>query len=54
MEKIELNVNLVNAILNYLGTRPYGEVFQMIQAIQQEGAVQIKAPENQPPETPVQ
>jgi hypothetical protein len=37
MEKITLSTNLVNAILQYLGTRPYTEVFQVIEAIQKEG-----------------
>lgn len=31
-----LSVNTVNQILAYLGTRPYQEVFQMIEAIQAE------------------
>ena len=33
---IKLSVNTINQILGYLGTRPYQEVFQMIQAIQKE------------------
>jgi hypothetical protein len=33
--KIELPVEIVNQVLGYLGTRPYQEVFQMIQAIQE-------------------
>jgi hypothetical protein len=36
MEKINLSVNLVNAILGYLGKRPYEETFQLIAAIQEE------------------
>jgi len=32
---IKLSVNTVNQILGYLGTRPYQEVFQLIQAIQE-------------------
>jgi len=36
MEKITLSTNLVNAILQYLGTRPYTEVFQIIEAVQKE------------------
>jgi hypothetical protein len=39
MEKITLSTNLVNAILQYLGTRPYTEVFQ-VEAIQKEGKEQ--------------
>jgi len=34
-EKINLDVALVNAILGYLGSRPYQEVFQLVSAIQE-------------------
>ena len=34
MKEITIKIELANAILNYLGSRPYGEVFQLIQAIQ--------------------
>ena len=43
MEKITLSTNLVNAILQYLGSRPYADVFQLVEAIQKE------AKEQQPP-----
>lgn len=33
---IKLSVNTLNQILGYLGTRPYQEVFQIIEAIQKE------------------
>ena len=33
--KIELPVEIVNQVLGYLGTRPYQEVFHLIQAIQE-------------------
>jgi len=36
VEKITLSVNLVNALLGYLGKRPYEESFQLIAAIQEE------------------
>ena len=36
MEKITLSTNLINAILQYLGTRPYADVFQLVEAIQKE------------------
>jgi hypothetical protein len=31
---IQLSIETVNQVLGYLGTRPYQEVFQLIQAIQ--------------------
>lgn len=43
-EKIELSVNIVNAILSYLGSQPYQQVAQLVNAIQQEAAPQIPAP----------
>lgn len=36
MDKITLSTQLINQILGYLGTRPYQEVFQMIEALQKE------------------
>lgn len=36
MEKIAVSTSLLNAILGYLGARPYQEVFQLIEAIQKE------------------
>jgi len=36
MEKITLSAQLFNAIVQYLGTQPYQQVFQMIDAIQKE------------------
>jgi hypothetical protein len=32
---IQISVELANQILGYLGTRPYQEVFQLVQAIQE-------------------
>jgi len=40
MNEIKLSTNLVNALLQYLGTRPYTEVFQVIEAIQKEAKEQ--------------
>jgi len=36
MNKVSFNSNLVNALLQYLASRPYSEVVQMIGAMQQE------------------
>ena len=44
-QNINLSLSLVNGMLNYLGTRPYGEVFQLIQAIQEQATPQVKVPE---------
>ncbi len=49
-QNITLSVNLVNGVLQYLGTRPYGEVFQLVQAIQSQAAPQVKVPEVAEPE----
>ena len=40
MENITLPTNLVNAILQYLASRPYGDVVQLIAEIQKEAASQ--------------
>jgi hypothetical protein len=36
MEKASLSVNLLNAILQYIGQRPYAEVANIIKAIEKE------------------
>jgi hypothetical protein len=33
---LQLPIELANQVLGYLGTRPYQEVFQLIEAIQKE------------------
>jgi hypothetical protein len=33
--KLHIDIETVNQILGYLGTRPYQEVYQLIQAIQE-------------------
>ena len=42
--KIELTLGLVNGILQYMGTRPYGEVFQIVQEIQAQAIPQVPTP----------
>jgi len=44
-EKINLSVNLVNAILGYMGKQPYEQVAPLIQAIQDEAKGQVPEPE---------
>ena len=46
--KITLDLQLLNGILAYLGTRPYNEVFQLVSAIHAEVAPQVQ-PQAQPP-----
>jgi hypothetical protein len=40
MQNITLPIDLVNAILQYMASRPYGEVFQLVGAIQAEAVKQ--------------
>ena len=42
MNELKLSTNLVNAILQYLATKPYQEVFQLVEAIQKEAAPQAQ------------
>jgi hypothetical protein len=42
--KINLTLNLVNAVLQYLGTRPYAEVFPIVQEIQAQAIPQVPVP----------
>jgi hypothetical protein len=45
MDKLTLSTQLVNALLGYLGARPYQEVFQLIEALQKEAKNQVQAEE---------
>ena len=36
MEKMEVALEVMNEILGYLGTRPYQEVFKIIEKLQEE------------------
>jgi hypothetical protein len=44
--KLHIDIEIVNQVLGYLGTRPYQEVFQYIQAIQEAAKppVEVEAP----------
>ena len=44
MDKITLSTDLVNAILQYLGSQPFVQVTQLINGIQQQAQGQV-APE---------
>jgi len=44
MEKLTLSTQLVNQIMAYLGTKPFQEVFQLIDAVQKEAANQQQTP----------
>ena len=45
MENMTLPIQLINQILAYLGTRPYQEVFQLIEALQKEAQANIEKQE---------
>lgn len=48
-QKIEVSVGLLNGVLAYLVRRPYDEVFQLIQAIQEQAAQSTASQTQQPP-----
>ena len=50
MQNVELSVELVNAILNYLGTKPFVEVAGLITKIQAEAGPQVPQAEEAPSE----
>jgi hypothetical protein len=39
---VTLDIALVNQIMQYLGTKPYQEVFQLVQLVQAQAASQVK------------
>jgi len=52
MDKVTLSTTLVNNIMAYLGTKPFQEVFQLIQEVQKEAQAQTSVATT-PPETNV-
>ena len=51
MEKLQISTQVLNSIMAYLGTRPYQEVFQLIEAIQTEAKNQPSVePDSEPHE----
>ena len=54
-QKVEVTLGLINAVLQYLGNRPFVEVADVIMAIREQVTPQIKVPEPEPSsEAPVQ
>ena len=49
-QKIELSLGLINGVLQYLGSKPYQETFQLIQAIQEQAIPQMPMPAAAQPE----
>jgi hypothetical protein len=47
-QNIALSLGLVNGVLQYLGSRPYAEVAQLIQAIQAQAIPQLPKQETEP------
>lgn len=41
MNTLTLSTQLVNAVLGYLGSRPYQEVFQLVDALQKEAQANV-------------
>ena len=41
-QDVTVKLSLMNNIIGYLGTRPYGEVFQIVQAIQEQSRLEPK------------
>jgi hypothetical protein len=48
MNEIKLSVDLLNAVMQYLGSRPFVEVAGLIQGIQQQASAQGATPEAAP------
>ena len=44
MNEIKISVDVLNAILAYLGARPYQEVNSLIKAVQDAAKEQLEAP----------
>ena len=43
-QKVEISLSLANAILQYMGKKPFEEVFQLVNAIHEQVTPQIKVP----------
>ena len=47
-DEVKMSLQLVNGILQYLGTKPFQEVFQLVNAIHDQVTPQIKVPQASP------
>jgi hypothetical protein len=47
-QNVTLKLGMINAILQYLGTRPYQEVYPIVQEIQAVVIPQLPVPEQAP------
>ena len=45
--KLNIDIETINQVLGYLGTRPYQEVFHLIQAIQEAAKPQEAEPKDE-------
>ena len=43
-QKVEISLSLANAILQYMGKKPFEEVFQLVNAIHEQVTPQIQVP----------
>lgn len=46
MQTINLSLDLVNGVLAYLGSRPFSEVYQLVNQIQAQAQPQLTPPES--------
>lgn len=53
-QKVQVSLNLVNGLLNYLGSRPYVEVADLILAIREQVTPQVQVPQIDAETQPVQ
>jgi hypothetical protein len=53
-QTVTLSVQLVNAILGYMGNQPYVQVRQLIEAVEKEAAGQFSAEPSAPAEAPAE
>jgi len=52
MQTVNVSVELLNGILAYVGSRPFSEVYQLVNRIQAEAQPQL--PQNEAVEAPIE